>query len=63
MRGFVYTIYSLGEDEIIIELGDNTYNTATFSKLIHSCPEGIGSLVRIEAFRLHKFNDGWYKKV
>lgn len=57
-----YTIYSLGEDEILIELGDNTYNTATFSKLIHGCPEGIGSLVRIEAFRLHKFNDGWYKK-
>jgi hypothetical protein len=44
------------------QIGENIYNSATFSELIHSCPEGIGSLVRIEAFRLHKFNDGWYKK-
>lgn len=57
-----YNIYSLGEDEILIELESKDFDIAEIESLVWDCPEGIGQLVRIEVFKLFKFNCGWYKE-
>ena len=65
-------VYSLGEDEIIITV-DNLNEPPNFrpgfslndlKKAVTSCPNGIGLLVRIEMFDLHKVgNNGWVKNI
>lgn len=65
-------IYSLGEDEIIITVENPNeppnfrpnFSLKDLKKAVASCPEGIGSLVRIEMFDLYKVgNDGWMKNI
>lgn len=63
-------IYSLGEDEIIITVENPNeppnfrpnFSLNDLKNAIASCPENIGSLVRVEMFDLHKVdNHGWMK--
>ena len=56
------SIYSLGEDEILIEVY-NEFPVNEFKKVVNSCPFGIGQLVRVEMFKLRKINgtDGYMK--
>lgn len=68
--GVYIDIYSLGEDEIIITIENPNepvnfspnFSLKEFNKIVNSCPGGIGNLVRIEMFDLHKLNNvGWMK--
>lgn len=57
------SIFSLGEDEIIIEVPnyDTNFSLAKLNKAVSSCQDGIGLLVRVESFKLNKINNGWVK--
>lgn len=61
------SVYSLGEDEIILEYDYKSYEKAKLDLqmlndvILHS-PQGVGDLVRITFFRLHQFSCGWYKE-
>ena len=62
------SIYSLGEDEIIInvprEYGAGCgFSFSELKKVVNSCPLGIGQLVRVEMFELYKIEgtDGYAK--
>lgn len=57
------SIFSLGEDEIIIEVSDSNINfsLAKLNKIVSSCQDGIGLLVRVESFKLNKIENGWIK--
>lgn len=61
-------IYSLGDDEIIIqrsrEYGTGCgFSLSQLKKCVNSCPNGIGLLVRVQAFELFKIRGakGWRK--
>lgn len=57
-----FTAYSIGEDEILIEVARFPYSLNKLKKVIASCPLGIGNLVRVEMFDLQKAGDyGWLK--
>ena len=57
-------VFSLGEDEILLEVGDNCkFSLKALQEIIFNCPEGVGSLVRGEMFDLDKIDGvtGWTK--
>lgn len=59
-------VYSLGEDEILLQVTDNhNISLNTLREIIHNCPDGIGKLVKIEMFVLDKIvgTDGWLKTI
>lgn len=57
-----FTAYSIGEDEILIDVDNFHYPLNQLKEIISSCPSGIGSLVRVEMFDLQKAGDyGWLK--
>lgn len=59
-----FTAYSIGEDEILIEISKFRHPLNKLKDIIASCPEGIGSLVRVEMFDLQKARDyGWLKVI
>lgn len=57
------SIFSLGEDEIIIEVPSSGtgFSMRELKKVVNSCRDGIGILVRVESFELSKIDDGWVK--
>lgn len=61
-------VYSLGDDEIIIQTPSEYgvgagYTVSQLRKVVNSCPDGIGLLVRVQAFDLFKIKgtNGWRK--
>ena len=59
-----FTAYSIGEDEILIEVGQFHHPLNKLKEIIYSCPSGIGNLVRVEMFDLQKAGDyGWLKVI
>lgn len=59
-------LFSLGEDEILIVVDKGYgFSLKELRKAVANCPEGIGNLVKIEMFDLHKIpgTDGWMKVV
>ena len=66
-----FEVYSLGEDEIIITIKNPNepqkfefnFGVNKMKEIIHSCPLGIGELVRLDMFELFKVQgtDGWTK--
>lgn len=57
--------FSLGEDEIILKIGESfRFPIKQLESLVSTCPDGIGELVRVEKFSLHKIpgTDGWMKE-
>ena len=61
-------IYSLGDDEIIIEVAREYGTGCGFSlsqlkDVVNSCPKAVGNLVRVTSFQLHKIKgtNGWMK--
>lgn len=56
-------IYSLDVDEIIIEVPNNGYDFSLnkLRKVVSSCPNCIGSLVKIVCFQLDNIDYGWLK--
>ena len=66
-----FEVYSLGEDEIIITIKNPNepqkfefnFGVNKMKGIIHSCPLGIGELVRLDMFELFKVQgtDGWTK--
>lgn len=57
------SIYSLGVDEIIISIPDGGcgFSLNKLKSVVNSCRDGIGLLVRIDAFTLNDINVGWIK--
>ena len=59
------SLYSLGEDEIIISVPDGGagFSLKQLKQVVNSCCGGIGSLVRVEMFDLEKIDgtDGYLK--
>lgn len=55
------SVFSLGYDEIILNCGG--YPLRKLKECICHCPDGIGSLVRVDMFRLEKIHGtgGWLK--
>lgn len=58
------SIYSLGEDEILIDVWDSvSFCLNDIRNAVNLCPDNIGSLVKINLFTLEKITgtDGWMK--
>lgn len=61
---YSFEVYSVGEDEILILVDDLLCSINKIKNAISSCPNGIGSLVRVEMFDLQKLGDyGWLKTI
>lgn len=59
-----FIAYSIGEDEILIDIEHFNHPLDELKEIIKSCPLGIGSLVRVEMFDLQKIdNYGWLKVI
>lgn len=58
------SVFSLGEDEILLEVNQNCgFSLNRLKDVVRSCPGGIGALVRVEMFNLSKITgtQGWMK--
>lgn len=57
------TVFSQGEDEIIIDMSASDITVSQLKEMVSSCPEGVGDLYSVEHYALHKIKgtDGWMK--